>query len=187
MRKSNKLKKLNNLNKLKRLNNLNKSKTLNNKVADSWSSNLRTNCSILITLVAVLGWFCIEDIGLMVSSGDWRTTDAIIIVSKVKKGSSNPLRGSSSPTPWVEFSYLVGGHMYVSDELDFGQWSYDVPRYLNNYPIGKQVTIYYDPDKPKQAVLNKTGSYLANFFGLFLFWGAGAVIFYYRFMKREKD
>ena len=130
MRKSNKLKRLNNLNKLKRLNNLNKSKTLNNKVADSWSSDDRTGCSILITFVAVLGWFCIEDIGLMVSSGDWRTTDAIIIVSKVYKGGSG-----FSPTPWVEFSYLVGGHMYVSDELDFGQWSYDVPRYLNNYPI----------------------------------------------------
>jgi hypothetical protein len=151
------------------------------KVAESWSSTARTNTIILIMGMAVMGWFSVKDLGLMFTSSTWKPTPAIIIQSKVNRGN----RGGPD-SPWVEFSYQINGQMYVSDELDFGQWSYDVPLYLSNYPIGKSVTAYYDPDNPKQAVLNKSGSVMANLFLCLLTWGAAVITFYYRFIKREK-
>jgi len=152
----------------------------NHKVAESWSSTARTNSLIVIVAMTVMGWFSAKDLGLMFSSDDWQTTQAIIIQSKVNKGS----RGGPD-SPWIEFRYQVAGQRFVSDQIDFGQWSYDVLSYLKDYPIGAEVTIYYDPDEPQQSVLNKSGSFMANLFLCLLTWGAAATTFYYRFINQN--
>lgn len=61
----------------------------------------------------------------------------------------------------------------------------DIPTYLARFPIGAEVTAYYDPDEPKEAVLNKAGSVMTNLFACLGFCAVVAIAIYYRFFKLE--
>ena len=155
-------------------------RNLKPKVADSWSSRARTNSIIVIIAMLVMGWYSGRGIALLATSSYWTSTQGVIVVSKIGRSS----RGLSE-FPRIEYSYKVNGVRYIGNEIDFGQWSYDIPHYLSLYPVGRSVSVYYDPAAPKDAVLSKSGSVLSNLFGcLFAFSIAGGFI-YYRFIKRE--
>ncbi|MBT5230307.1 MAG: DUF3592 domain-containing protein [Methylococcales bacterium] len=154
-----------------------------NKIADSWSSQARTNSLILIAAMLFFGWISAQDVKLLLSSCHWQPIESQIIQSKINKGN----RGGPD-SPWIEFRYTVDKRTYASDQVDFGEWSHgDVPTYISNFPIGKTVTAYYNPDNPEQAVLNKTGSLFGNLLMCLVTWGLAAMTIYYRFFKLAKN
>jgi uncharacterized protein DUF3592 len=57
----------------------------------------------------------------------------------------------------IEYEYVVNGKNYRSDEITFND-NYSIDQefaqtYISNYPVGKKVTVYYDPHDPSFSVL----------------------------------
>lgn len=61
--------------------------------------------------------------------------------------------------PRVRYAYIVKEKRYTSDRLYFylstQSSAKDARKHLSPYPVGKAVTVYYDPREPQQAVLDR--------------------------------
>ncbi|NJD61017.1 MAG: hypothetical protein C3F13_01220 [Anaerolineales bacterium] len=97
----------------------------------------------------------------------WLATTGAIKESRVKQGSSMLMSsdedGESTPvyTPEISYTYQVAGVEYASKRISFGGTkSYSKPENAEKdvalYPVGKEMTVYYDPKNPKEAVLDRT-------------------------------
>ena len=57
----------------------------------------------------------------------------------------------------IEYEYVVNGKNYRSDEITFNdKYSLDqefAQTYISKYPVGKKVTVHYDPHDPSFSVL----------------------------------
>lgn len=137
-----------------------------------------------VALVGALGLFTFV-IALAVqreawATRDWQTAPGRIIGSEAEEyrawvsDSSNPrLRTFYRPT--IVYLFSVNGRDYIGDRITFGGqagWSASIFfRYrLARYPEGSQVTVYYNPANPSEAVLERRA------FGLWLLVGAGAAL-----------
>lgn len=89
-------------------------------------------------------------------SREWPETEAEIIRSEVKKtpGKNRTYR------PRIEYNYTVGGKKYKSKKIVIGgkvtssskRKARDV---CDQYPVGSMQTIFYNPDKPSEAYLER--------------------------------
>lgn len=88
--------------------------------------------------------------------------------------------------PVITYAYQVGNRDYQSARLKYdwhGNWAVQsegqAQSVLNAYPVGKQVTVFYDPTNPAQAVLERdqsaTGMLAVRWVGV-AFLAAAAVI-----------
>jgi Protein of unknown function (DUF3592) len=107
-------------------------------------------------------------------SQDWQKTRGTVTTSWVltgsRDGSSNPTmpmsfrggrsRGVSSggggPTRSLVFAYTytVGGKSYEGEKIHFGSMS-DPDELVKRYPAGSEVAVYYDPNDPTRATLER--------------------------------
>jgi hypothetical protein len=57
----------------------------------------------------------------------------------------------------VRYEYRVDGKRYTGDRVSLGEdlGNFQVAETLARYPVGATVTVYYDPAKPTQAVLER--------------------------------
>ncbi|MBF0235667.1 MAG: DUF3592 domain-containing protein [Desulfamplus sp.] len=99
-----------------------------------------------------------KEIWLFCSSQNWSHTTGIISSSYVETSQSN--RGTISHTPSISYQYEVEGSIYSNEQIyfggSFGQRSFaDVEPLVLQFPEGKQVTVYYNPNDPKESVLNR--------------------------------
>ncbi len=87
----------------------------------------------------------------------WQITDATVI-------------RHNSKTHWLIYEYVVDGKTYTSTRLSFTEDSKSelgIPDISKDFPEGKTISIYYDPNNPSHAVI-----YLeAN-----LNWGLGILV-----------
>ncbi|MEW6084662.1 MAG: DUF3592 domain-containing protein [Chloroflexota bacterium] len=72
----------------------------------------------------------------------------------------------------IGYHYTVNGVQYHSKRLEFGIqpdfWrKAEAAQAVSKYPIGSTVTVYYDPDNPKVAVLTTGVSSSSRIFGWF--------------------
>jgi hypothetical protein len=73
-------------------------------------------------------------------------------------------------TAKIEYEYVVDGKKYVSDEIVLadGQESFDrsvAEAAVNKYSVGREVTIYYNPNHPDRALIERD-------FGFGIWWTA---------------
>ncbi len=63
----------------------------------------------------------------------------------------------------VTYNYSVEGQNHTGSRISFGGHSYTrkdhVQEVVKKYPAGKQVRVYYDPDFPVQAVLERRAGF----------------------------
>jgi hypothetical protein len=104
-------------------------------------------------------------------SSNWREADGKIMSVDVKEHVSNT-KGAPRRyyTVAVACQYAVGGKTYETSRLSYGgQRSHGrrdaAEEEAKNYQPGSRITVYYDPDKPDDAVL-KTGTSIGLWFGL---------------------
>ena len=87
----------------------------------------------------------------------WPTTSGVVGVAALKTTFQKP-RTTTYFSPLICYSYAVGGIPRASTRIDFAPFA-RLPKeealaWVNrNYPVGKKVTVYYDPKKPDLAVL----------------------------------
>jgi len=114
-------------------------------------------------------------------SKTWPLTTGKIIASEVRKKVSGGRSRSVSYQPYVFYEYYVGGNKMQSEQLAFGdRLQVSVKRaqkIIENYPAGKNIPVYYNPQKHTQSILivgNVMGVYVMLAFGLILI-GLGTV------------
>ena len=88
-----------------------------------------------------------------VSSG-WPTTQGKITSSTI--GVSTDEDGSTYHAD-INYQYVINDHWITADIVNFGEYGSDDPDHagdiVDKYPVGKVVSVYYDPERPKTAVL----------------------------------
>lgn len=89
--------------------------------------------------------------------GAWSTTMGKIVSSELERRKSADNVGSTL-YPVIEYSYKVNNKTYQSNVIMAG--GYDVggsgaPKVIEKYPAGSQVIVYYNPQNPQEAVLEK--------------------------------
>ncbi len=85
------------------------------------------------------------------ASRDWLSTDGIILYTDYKRTS---VGRRLSNAPYVTYSYQVQGIGYTSNVLSFGDDLTSSERFAE-YPSGRRVTVYFDPEDPQEATLVK--------------------------------
>ena len=124
--------------------------------------------------------------GIAISIWGWR------VMAKSKKVKSWPTvngeieRTSASSEsndllPLIIFSYLVDGRQY-SCTFEFPAGTHPLPEfnqaYLNKYPVGTKVVVYYNPQQPGVATLEPEtqGDWMILAFGIMLIIGSSIAL-----------
>jgi hypothetical protein len=130
----------------------------------------------------------------------WTPTTARVISAEVQekvdtvRESNGGRRSRYTYTPVVWYEYDVDGRTYQGHQVKADNYSgsqagaYNT---VNRYPVGEEVTAYFDPGDPSRAVLEQgadsTGVYLFGGIGsLFGFIGLGALAFAGSSYRRQR-
>jgi len=103
-------------------------------------------------------------------SASWPTTEGKILTSDVNKSTTRETAGSgigsgprttTSYAAAISYEYSVNGELFFSDKVSFGEMGgAAVHAYAKtrDYPKGKRVSVFYNPDNPRIAVLEPGGA-----------------------------
>jgi len=125
----------------------------------------------------------------LVSAQRWQSVSGRIVESKAV--GQRELKGGIIYVPFVKYEYQVAGQRYESKNIHPGNaGGYEGIRHeetvRNNvtreYPVGKDVQVYYNPNNPAESALKKSNQILV-FMGLpmVLAFDIG-LIFYFRWL-----
>lgn len=111
--------------------------------------------SLIGFVILLLSAFAIVD---SLCAKDWTMIMGKIIHSEVYISKST---GDSNATyrPNIVFEYSVFGEKFICDRLYYGVKIMSSGNLVNSkklvekYPVNKEVAVYYNPDKPKQSVI----------------------------------
>jgi hypothetical protein len=93
------------------------------------------------------------------ASAVWPSVEGKVIVATVEMSVSTDSDGDTSRhyTPRVVYDYSVAGQQYNSDQVSIGAaWNYPSQARAAaklKYQTGQRVSVFYNPEKPAQAVL----------------------------------
>ena len=106
--------------------------------------------TISFLILFLIGGPAIADLG----TGDWNATDGVITSSDVR--SSTDSEGGTTYCLAVNYEYTYDGKTYYGDVVSYSKdnscdsWSRNAD---DDYPEGKEITVYVNPDNPYEAVL----------------------------------
>ena len=85
----------------------------------------------------------------------WPTTTGTVTLSTVEARSDS--EGGTTYYPVVRYSYQVGGQIFQGSRIAPGMevGGSGAGKVSARYPMGAQVPVYYDPQSPSDAVLEK--------------------------------
>jgi len=112
----------------------------------------------------------------VVQSQNWPSVPGRVVESRIDENRSTDSEGevSISYRPYVRYEYQVGGETFASDKLYIGLANYSSNRQnaqqtVSQYPVGAVVNVFYNPEDPRDVVLQqKTGGSAALVVGIIL-------------------
>ena len=110
---------------------------------------------------AILLFFTLRTRKKSNASMSWPSATGQISAASVRKNSSTDEDGYVDITysPIVEYDYWVNGQVYKGHRIHFGITPSPRPgaaqAEVDRFPVGRQVTVFYNPEKPGEAVLEK--------------------------------
>ena len=92
----------------------------------------------------------------MATVSQWPSTLGTVLMSTLESRRSSD-NGGYVNYPVVQYSYQVGGQMYQSTKLAPGPevGGTGAGKVVARYPQGAQVMVFYDPQNPSEAVLER--------------------------------
>ncbi len=86
----------------------------------------------------------------------WSSTMGTVNASYLERRRSSN-NGGSTNYPVVQYSYQIGGQMYQSQKIAPGMevGGTGAGKVVERYPAGAQVMVFYDPQNPSDAVLER--------------------------------
>jgi len=119
--------------------------------------------------LSVWGWTILQDAR---ASASWPSVEGRVISSEVTR--STDADGAVSYSPEVTYSYTVENASYTNGRIKFGENAYGnrnkAEEIAANYPVGRTVTVYYEPEQPALSVLEPgvtAGSFIVLCIGVF--------------------
>jgi hypothetical protein len=113
----------------------------------------------VIAVAAIYKWLQVR------AAADWPQATGKVVVStsivrKVKTFDHNRAGGRGEEErnfAHVVYEYTVGGERLRNDRVSIGEdlGNFEVAETIARYPVGKIVTVYYNPRTPKDAVLER--------------------------------
>jgi hypothetical protein len=90
----------------------------------------------------------------MAEVSQWPSTMGTVMMSTIDRRSSSD---GYTDYPVVQYSYQIGGQMYQSTKLAPGPeiGGTGAGKVVARYPAGAQVMVFYNPQNPSDAVLEK--------------------------------
>ncbi|MBI2499233.1 DUF3592 domain-containing protein [Candidatus Woesearchaeota archaeon] len=88
------------------------------------------------------------------SSKNWPSVQGKIIHSDIQI--QRDIRHGPNYSPTILFEYFINGTKYFSNRISFGGTStglIGIQRILIKYPVGSDVLVYYNPQKPQISIL----------------------------------
>lgn len=122
---------------------------------------LGTICSIALPLLVIGGlvYFLYkrsqQRVAYRQAAQAWRSAEGKILMSSVQRTH----QGNSYPV--VVYQYEVNGNQYQSQTIQAGEQFLNAhivgqaQETVQRYPIGKTVTVYYNPDNPAESALER--------------------------------
>lgn len=118
---------------------------------------------LLLLGIGLFGWE-VYSAAKSNEASSWPSTTATITQSEIKKVRKSRRRRGRRRSSWsrelhVQYDYYVQGQSYNNNRVAFGNSvsnaldSIGRPNVVDQYPKGKSVTVYYNPDNPKDSVL----------------------------------
>lgn len=119
--------------------------------------------------------FGLYEVCIAHSSSNWKAVTGSITESKLietKHGRRNRIYHE----PYVAYVYSLNGEQFSSNRIIIGEAAYDTldesshsrsSRWLTQFPLGKEVTVYVNPENPRQSVLVR-GMHQVSFFKVYL-------------------
>ena len=91
----------------------------------------------------------------MAAVSQWPSTMGTVMMSRIEQRSSS--EGGYTDYPVVQYSYQVGGQAYQSYKLAPGAevGGTGAGKVVARYPAGAQVMVFYNPQNPSEAVLER--------------------------------
>lgn len=115
---------------------------------------------LLILAVAFLGgggacvWWGLGLLDRAERSTNWPTVDGVVTSSEVR---SSVTKGKRKYWAAVSYQFNVEGHQHRGSTISFGDYRsssrHEFEAVVARYPVGKQVSVYYDPAAPDSNVL----------------------------------
>jgi hypothetical protein len=127
------------------------------KPSGQWSSNLLKGLVIVSAVMTLIALAFLPASYHRDNSVHWPTASGVVSNVALKTYLQKPRRTYFSP--FVCYNYTVEGIPRACTRIDFADSvqvfsKEEALEWLNrNYPVGKQVTVYYDPNNPDLAVL----------------------------------
>ena len=90
------------------------------------------------------------------NSQAWPLVMGVVMETDLRIGGG--IGGGEEFIPVIRYRYTVNDQMYQSEKFSFGRGQRSVLEreaqdILDQYPINSEVTVYYNPDDPQEAVL----------------------------------
>jgi hypothetical protein len=119
-----------------------------------------TQIVALITFVVGFVILAMSTIAILksISSKEWLPTGGKIIHSTIYNYSATN-EANVTYRPDIAFEYRVDGEKFISDRLYYGVKIMSSGNWINSrkitkkYPVDKEITVFYNPNKPKDAVI----------------------------------
>ena len=91
----------------------------------------------------------------MAAVSQWPSTMGTVVMSRIEQRSSS--EGGYTDYPVVQYSYQVGGQAFQSLKLAPGPevGGTGARKVVARYPAGAQVMVFYNPQNPSEAVLER--------------------------------
>jgi len=134
----------------------------------------------------------VQNLQMARSSKSWPAVQGTVVSSNVVRVLDSTDKNGKRHYSYkglVKYSYRVEGQNHISTRISFGDYSTSSAghgeRIVANYPGGKEVRVYYDPDFPVHAVLERRagfGNFIPALVG-FLFLLGGIVLLFTFFAK----
>ena len=113
------------------------------------------------------------------ASKQWPMVLGQVVSSMITSSTSS--EGGTTYSPDIRYAYDIGGQAYSSNRVAFGGFTStsnprDAQKHTDRYPAGAVVQVYYNPNKPQDATLERragSAGFLFAFGGLFLVIGCG--------------
>lgn len=133
----------------------------------SLMNNLSAGIFALVTIPFVLValfllWRALSSRRKVRESMNWEKTTGTVLFSMVETRRSRSSEGGTSTSyyPKVVYEYRVMGQVYHGDRFSLGEIGLGfynrVATKVAEYPAGKLIDVYYNPENPLEAVLERT-------------------------------
>jgi flagellar basal body-associated protein FliL len=131
---------------------------------NNMGSMITTIVAVPFVIVALVLMFIAFRSGRKASvSRNWPMTTGKILAAGIEPRQSHTGSGySTSYYPVVQYEYTVNGQRFLGNRITFGMqvgygWTGMAQKQIAGYTAGSNVAVFYDPNEPSNAVLERTG------------------------------